>query len=94
MSVQSKKPDKPGYMSTEFWAAGIFALYQLLIKSGLEPEEAEAYVEKGKSAISAFLSGDSDGMTTLVVGAVIIAYGWFRTRLKRTKILADSKKGG
>ena len=92
MSVTSKKPDKPGYMTTEFWATAGFVGYELLLKKGLSAEKAEEIVEQGQSAISAFLSGDKDAISTIVVGAVVIFYGWMRSRVKRTKIIAEAKQ--
>ena len=92
MAVTSKKPDKPGYMTTEFMATASFVVYELLVKHGLSSENATDVVNQGESLVKSILSGDKDTITTVVVGAVIFGYGWLRTRIKRTKIIAEAKK--
>ena len=91
MAVEPKKPDKPGYMSTEFYAVIGMIGYSLLDRLGVQPDQIPELAENWVQSLANLISGNGN-VKFVVIGFLVWAYGQWRTSIKRTKIIAETKK--
>ncbi len=95
MTVEKKEPDKPGYMTTEFWVTLGVIVFAVFERFGYEKEVVLGAADNWVDMLVNLISSGTGSITLIVIGVVVWGYQKRRAEIKAAALaLAAKLKGG